>query len=74
MQPFHHPETIRLVHEARVSDEMHRNGSRSGRAVYRPGPRPRDGIRTGIGRALIALGPRIAPAHQHLERPVPASR
>ena len=62
MYSIQDPGTNRLIHEAMVSDEMRRNGSRPERETVRPGPGLGDGIRAAIGKTLIALGTRIEPA------------
>lgn len=74
MQPIGDPETVRLIHETMVNEEMVRNGTRARRETDRPRPRRGDGIRTVIGKTLIALGTWIAPAHERLKRPAPAPR
>jgi len=74
MSPIQHPGTTRLIHEAYVSDQMDRNGTRPRREHDRPGPAPGDGIRTAIGRTLIAIGTRIEPARARRPVAVRASR
>jgi hypothetical protein len=76
MHPIEHPETIMLIHHARIQDELARRNRRERREEA---PRPRGGngrgdrLRATISHGLMAIARRIEPAASPADRGLPAA-